>query len=206
VRLKYRAAGVCARFLRTCASRCLLLLLAGASTAGAQQPRGMDIKLDPATTVIHWTLGDVLHTVRGTFKLKSGLVHLDPETGAVTGSVVVDATSGESGNSMRDEVMHNKILESSRYQTITFRPVQLNGKFDPNREQALTVDGIFNLHGQDHPLQLNVSVHPASGTITLNIHFTVPYVQWGLKDPSTFVLRVDKDVSIDIEATAQLKP
>jgi len=206
VRLKYRASGVCAKSLRTCASHCVLLLLAGASTARAQQARGIDIKIDPATTVIHWTLGDVLHTVRGTFKLKSGLVHLYPETGAVTGSVVVDATSGESGNSMRDQVMHSKILESSRYPTITFLPRHLNSKFDPNQEQALTVDGMLNLHGQDHPLQLTVRVHPASGPITLNTHFTVPYVQWGLKDPSTFVLRVDKDVSIDIEATAQLKP
>jgi polyisoprenoid-binding protein YceI len=205
VRLKYRVAGVWAMSLRTSASLCLLLL-AGAAAARAQQARGIDIKLDPTSTVIHWTLGDVLHTVRGTFKLKSGLVHLDPETGAVTGSVVVDATSGESGNSMRDQVMHNKVLESSRYQTITFRPVHVNGKFDPNREQALTVDGIFSLHGQDHPLQLNVSVHPDSGAITLTTHFTVPYVQWGLKDPSSFVLRVDKDVSIDIEATARLKP
>ncbi len=206
MRLKYRAAGGCARFLRTSAFLCLLLLLAGAPAARAQQARGIDIKLDPTSTVIHWTLGDVLHTVRGTFKLKSGLIHLDPETGAMTGSIVVDATSGESGNSMRDQVMHEKVLESSRYQTITFRPVHVNGKFDPNREQALTVDGVFSLHGQDHPLQLNVNVHPASGTITLNTHFTVPYVQWGLKDPSTFVLRVNKDISIDIEATAQLKP
>lgn len=206
MRLKYRAAGVYARFLRTCASHCLLLLFVGASTARAQRLRGIDIKLDPATTVIHWTLGDVLHTVRGTFKLRSGLVHLDPETGAVTGSVVVDATSGESGNSMRDQVMHNKVLESSRYQTITFRPVHLNGRFDPSREQALTVDGIFNLHGQDHPLQLIVSAHSTSGSIIFNTHFMVPYVQWGLKDPSTFVLRVDKDVSIDIEGTSQLKP
>ena len=75
---------------------------------------------------------------------------------------------------MSDQVMHNKVLESPRYKTIRFRPVHVNGKFDPNREQALTVDGIFSLHGQDHPLQLNVSVHPASGTITLNTHFTVP--------------------------------
>jgi polyisoprenoid-binding protein YceI len=144
--------------------------------------------------------------IRGTFKLKSGLIHLDPETGITTGLVIVDATSGESGTAARDQKMHKEVLESSKYQTITFRPVHLNGKFDPNREQVLTVDGIFNLHGQDHPLQLNVNVHPTSNSITVTTHFDVPYVQWGLKDPSTFILRVGKDVSIDIEATAQLKP
>jgi polyisoprenoid-binding protein YceI len=179
-------------------------LLAGAAAEG-QQNRGFDITLDPSGTAIHWTLGDVIHTVRGTFKLKSGSIHLDAATGEMTGMVIVEATSGESGNSARDEQMHKKILESSSYQTITFRPTHETGKFDLTRDQTFAVDGVFNLHGQDHPLRLIVNVHPNSGTLHLTTHFDVPYVQWGLKDPSTFILQVDKDVSIDIEATAQVK-
>jgi len=180
------------------------MLLAGTAIEG-QQNRGVDISLDPSNTVIRWTLGDVLHTVRGTFKLKSGSIRLDPATGEMTGLVIVDATTGESGNSARDEQMHKKILESSRYQTITFRPTHEIGKFDLTRDQTFTVDGVFNLHGQDHPLQLVVNVRPNSGALNLTTHFDVPYVKRGLKDPSTFILRVDKDVSIEIEATAQVK-
>lgn len=191
------------KLLGACVSFCFCLLPPVA--AGAQQPRELDITLDPAKTTIRWTLGDVLHTVNGTFKLKSGSVHLDLQTGVMTGLIVVDATSGESGNSARDRQMHQKILESPRYQTITFRPAHLKGSFDPTKNQTLTVDGIFNLHGQDHPLQLVVNVHPHSNEMSLATHFDVPYVQWGLKDPSTFILRVDKDVSINIEATGQAK-
>jgi polyisoprenoid-binding protein YceI len=191
------------RVFEACVSFCLCLLSPVA--ARAQQQRELDITLDPAKTVIRWTLGDVLHTVNGTFKLKSGSVRLDPQTGVMTGLLVVDATSGESGNSARDQQMHQKILESSRYQTITFRPTHLKDGFDPTKDQALTVDGIFNLHGQDHPLQLTVNVHPHSKEMSLATHFDVPYVQWGLKDPSTFILRVSKDVLIDIEATGQAK-
>jgi hypothetical protein len=29
----------------------------------------------------------------------------------------------------------------------------------------------------------------------------VPFVAWGLKDPSTFVFRTDKEVLLDIDAT-----
>jgi polyisoprenoid-binding protein YceI len=172
----------------------------------AQQSRIMDITFDPASTTIHWTLGAVLHTVHGTFKLKSGVVHLDPRTGEMTGLLVVDATSGESGNSERDQKMHQSVLESSKYGTITFRPIHLNGTFQPNQTQTLMVDGVLNLHGKDHPLQLTVDLRPTSNAMSVATHFDVPYVQWGLKNPSTFVLRVSKDVSVNIEATAQIKP
>jgi polyisoprenoid-binding protein YceI len=180
------------------------LLLLNISTAAQQS--GIDITLNPTTTAIHWTLGAVMHTVHGTFKLKSGSLHLDPKTGAMTGLLVVDATSGESGNGARDRKMHQDVLNSSQYSTVTFRPTHLNGTFQPNQAQTLTIDGVINLHGQDHPLQLTMTLSPNSNAMSVVTHFKVPYVQWGLKDPSTFALRVSKDVSVDIEATAQIKP
>jgi len=184
---------------------CLTVLLLSIAV-NAQQPREMDMTFDPENTSIHWTLGAVLHKVHGTFRLKSGVVHLDPQTGEMTGLLIADATSGESGNSARDQKMHQSILESSQYGTITFRPIHLNGHFQPNQAQTLMVDGVLNLHGKDHPLQLTVNLRPKSNAMSVTTHFDVPYVQWGLKDPSTFVLRVSKDVSVDIEATAQIKP
>ena len=37
-------------------------------------------------------------------------------------------------------------------------------------------------------------------------HFTVPYVKWGLKDPSIFVLKVAKEVEIDLALNGRLTP
>jgi polyisoprenoid-binding protein YceI len=201
--LKHKVALGQGGFLRIWPCLCLSLLLFNIS-AKAQQS-GIDLTFDPASTTIHWTLGATMHTVHGTFKLKSGAVHLDPRTGEMTGAIVVDATSGESGDSGRDQKMHQSILDSSQYPTITFRPEHLKGAFQPNQAQTLTVDGVFSLHGQDHPLQLTINLRPNSNAISAVTHFDVPYVQWGLKDPSTFVLRVSKDVSVEIEATAQIK-
>src|SRR5206468_824467 len=59
------------------------------------------VVFDPTRTTVAFTLGDVLHTVHGSFKLKSGVIHFDSSTGKASGSVVVDATSGESGSGAR---------------------------------------------------------------------------------------------------------
>ena len=79
-------------------------------------------ELKPASTKVQWTLGDVLHTVNGTFKLKRGQIEFDPETNKASGQVVVDVSSGESGSSARDQRMHSNVLESAKYPEAVFAP------------------------------------------------------------------------------------
>jgi polyisoprenoid-binding protein YceI len=182
--------------------RSLLFLLVFSVGASAQSPATpIAVNLTPSTTNIHWTLNTTIHTVHGTFKLKSGDFKIDPATGNVNGLIVIDATSGESGDSSRDKRMHAAILESPKYPTITFRPVRVEGKIDLAVPGQVTVHGILNLHGQDHPLDLIVTLHPQGTAVALTTHFAVPFVAWGLKDPSTFVFRTDKEVILDVDAT-----
>jgi polyisoprenoid-binding protein YceI len=183
-------------------SACLLALLAFTAAAVAQKPiTPIDITLQPATTSIHWTLNTTLHTVHGTFKLKSGTFHIDPATGDASGQIVVDATSGESADSARDKRMHSVVLESAQYPTITFRPTHVAGNIDLSNGGQVTVNGVLNLHGQDHPMQIAVNIRPQSAAVAIATHFSVPFVAWGLKDPSTF-----KEVILDIDSTATPTP
>jgi polyisoprenoid-binding protein YceI len=59
-----------------------VLALALLSPAAAQQTQ---IKFDPARTRVEWTLGDVLHTVQGTFQLKSGTIQFDSQLATPAG-------------------------------------------------------------------------------------------------------------------------
>ena len=91
-----------------------MLMLAGISLAlvapAAAQP--VQVTLDRAKTHIDWTLGDVLHTVQGTFQLKSGAILFDPKTGEASGQIVVNAASGNSGNGTRDGKMKKEVLSA----------------------------------------------------------------------------------------------
>jgi polyisoprenoid-binding protein YceI len=94
------------------------------------QNQGLKIVLDPAQTEIHWTLSGGLHTTHGTFKLKSGELVFNPATGVTEGEILVDATTGESGNATRDKRMQDEVLESNRYPAIFFHPSQIKGAFE----------------------------------------------------------------------------
>jgi hypothetical protein len=41
--------------------------------------------------------------------------------------------------------------------------------------------------------------------MTATMHFVVPYVQWGMKNPSTLFLRVGDKVNIDLEAVGHVR-
>ena len=56
--------------------------------------------------------------------MKRGALQLEAASGKMSGEIVVDAKSGESGSGMRDRKMHKEILESERYPEIAFRPEQ----------------------------------------------------------------------------------
>jgi polyisoprenoid-binding protein YceI len=170
------------------------------------QNRSLKVLLDPAQTQIHWKVSSGLHPTHGTFKLKSGEFLFNPATGVAEGEILVDATTGESGNPARDKRMHDEVLESNRYPAIFFHPTQLKGTFKTGEgTQDLVADGTFNIHGADHPLQLPLKVQISAETVTATTQFTVPYVAWGMKNPSKFLLRVGKQVEIEVSAKGTIR-
>jgi polyisoprenoid-binding protein YceI len=170
------------------------------------QNRGMKVVLDPAQTEIHWKLSGGLHSVHGTFKLKSGEFLFNPKTGIAEGEILVDATTGESGNAARDKRMQDEVLESNRYPAIFYHPTEIKGPFKTGQgTQELTGEGTFNIHGADHPIELPLKVQMSADTVTATTRFTVPYVAWGMKNPSKYLFRVGKQVEIEVSAKGTIK-
>ncbi|MBZ5721074.1 MAG: YceI family protein [Acidobacteriia bacterium] len=164
------------------------------------------LELDPANTTVQFSLDATLHTVHGTFKLKGGTIHFNPATGTASGQVTVDATSGDTDNDSRDHKMHKSVLESAKYPEITFTPTKVKGALAPNGDSTVQVEGVFRLHGTDHPISASVPVQLHGNVLSTKTHLVIPYVDWGLKNPSTFFLHVSDKVEVEVSATGHLTP
>jgi polyisoprenoid-binding protein YceI len=153
---------------------------------------------------VNFTLGDVLHTVRGTFRLTQGSLRLDPASGKLGGEIVVDAKSGNSGSGMRDRKMNREVLESDRYPEIAFHPDHVDGTVLLPGKSSVRVHGVFTIHGSDHELTVPAEVETFPGRWAATLHFAIPYTKWGMKNPSTMFLRVSESVNIDLSAAGTL--
>jgi polyisoprenoid-binding protein YceI len=180
----------------------LAIAVAGVAVAQDLQPGSFD--LDPQRTVIAFHLAGRFHEVYGTFQLRSGTITVDPATGVAGGTVVVDAASGDSENAMRDARMTGAVLEADRFPDMTFRPVRLDGRPEPDGSFHTTLHGILTLHGGDHEVAVDVTGHLIGDRLQIHGHFVVPYVAWGLPDPSMLVLTVAKEVEVDVTTSGHV--
>jgi polyisoprenoid-binding protein YceI len=173
----------------------LVVLLTAAILVRAQQAT---LQLDPSKTTVQFILGAELHTVHGTFQARQSALQFDPASGQVSGQILVDAKSGETGNGMRDRKMNNDVLESDRYPEINFRPTKIDGPVAQRGKSTVTIHGMINIHGADREITFPAQVEMDADRWTATVHFTVPYAKWGMKNPSTFFLRVSDSVDIDL--------
>jgi polyisoprenoid-binding protein YceI len=193
---------VMVRFGRVITAGILLMQSLWAANLTAQQ---RTLELDPAKTQVHFVLGATAHTVHGVFQMRSGVINFDPATGAASGAIVVDAASGNSGTEGRDKKMDKDILQTEQYHDIVFYPKRVIGSIPNQGASQIQVQGVFRLHGSDHDLTMMIPVQINGNEVSATAQFAVPYVAWGLKDPSTFILRVAKEVTIEIDTRGTLK-
>lgn len=161
-------------------------------------------RIDPAHSSVHFSLGDTLHQFGGLFHVTSGDVTFDRATHKMSGQIVVAAASGDSGSAARDKRMKNEELHAKTFPAITFAPASFTGTLAPSGSSRIQVTGIFTLVGQPHSITVPMTVRIEGSRCTATGTFEVPYIAWGLKDPSIFMIRMGKEVRIDLSLTGTL--
>lgn len=174
-----------------------------ASALFAQQ---QTFTVSPSASNVGFALTGTGHEVHGTFHVASGTVNFDRGTSKMSGSIVVSAASGESGDKGRDNKMHSDVLDIAHFADIQFQPQGYEGSLAPSGDSTIQVSGVFTLHGTPHDIMVPMQVHIDGANATAKGSFIVPYVKWGLKDPSIFILKVAKEVHIDLNLTGTLSP
>lgn len=181
-----------------------VFILCGLLSASFAQAQQKTFTLDPAQTKVNFTVDSTLHTVHGDFRLKRGSIQFDNAAGTAGGELVVDSASGESGSDGRDKRMHKDILESPKYSDIVFMPQHIKGTVAAEGKSNVEVEGILTMHGKSKPVTMPLEVQLQGGAGSAAGSFSVKYQEWGMKNPSTFILRVNDKVEIHVHAVGRL--
>lgn len=155
--------------------------------------------IHPDASDVRMTLKTTHEIVNGTFRVQSGSVEFDRGAPNMSGSIIVSAGSGNTGNGSRDKKMNKDILKVEQYATVSFEPKVYAGAIAPSGDSTIQVTGTFTLVGTPHEITIPIQVHLDGTGVTAKAHFVVPYIQWGLKNPSFLIWKADNDVAIDLD-------
>ena len=161
---------------------------------------------DPSACSVAFTLTATGHAVHGAFHVQSGTVQFDRRAQKISGFIVVSAASGKSGDKRRDKKMLSEVLDVDHFTDVTFLPQSYQGTIAPSGDSTIQVAGVLSLHGAPHNLTVPMQIHIDGSHLTARGGFVIPYVKWGLKDPSVFILKVGKEVQIDLSLGGKLSP
>ena len=153
---------------------------------------------------IKMTLNTTHEVVNGTFHIQSGSIEFDRSNPKMSGSVAVLAGSGKTGNESRDKKMDKDILKVDQYATVSFAPKTYTGTIAPSGDSTIQLSGVFTLLGNPHGLTIPIQIHMDGSRATAKAQFVVPYVQWGVKNPSFMFWKADNDVAIDLNLVGQV--
>lgn len=160
--------------------------------------------VNPDSSEVKMTLNTTHEVVHGTFHIQSGSIEFDRGSSTMSGSVIVLAGSGKTGNGLRDKKMNKDILKVDQYATVSFAPKTYTGTIAPSGDSTIQVSGVFTLLGSPHNLTIPIQIHMDGSKATARAHFVVPYVQWGLKNPSFLFWKAENDVAIDLNLVGRI--
>ena len=182
---------------------------------GKARPAEIHLQIDPQKSQIKATVADPLarfsdtSEIEASLRIVSGSVDGDPQNPGQTGHVklVIDATSFDSGNNHRDNVVLGTALNTAEYQTISFESTHLeNVQIDvPGKMGHVIVVGNLTLHGTTREIRVPADVSLESdGTLDGDGEVSFNYTDFGVHVPRLlFALSAGSDVTIHFHITAE---
>jgi len=160
--------------------------------------------INPDTSDVEIKLNTTHEVVNGTFHIQSGTIDFDRTASHISGIVIVAAATGKTGNGSRDKKMNRDILKADQFATVTFAPKSYTGTIPTSGDSTIQVSGVFTLLSTPHDLTIPMLIHIDGPKATAKAQFVVPYVKWGLKNPSFLIWKADNDVAIDLNLAGQI--
>ena len=154
--------------------------------------------VNPDTSEVKIKLNTTHEVVNGAFHVQSGSVNFDRTPSHISGTVVVAAGSGKTGNNSRDKKMNKDILKVEQFAAISFAPKAYAGTIAASGDSTIQVTGVFILLGVPHDLTIPMQIHIDGMKATARGQFVIPYVVWGLKNPSFLIWKAEDSVAVEL--------
>ncbi len=160
--------------------------------------------VNPDASEVKMTLNTTHEVVNGTFHVQSGSINFDRTASHISGIVIVAAGSGKTGNDSRDKKMNKDILKVDQFAIVSFAPKTYNGTIAALGDSTIQVSGVFTLLGTARDVTIPIQIHIDGSKATAKAQFVVPYVQWGLKNPSFMIWKADNNVAMELNLVGQV--
>lgn len=160
--------------------------------------------VNPDASEVKMALKTTHELVSGTFHVQSGSIEFNLSSPKMSGSVAVLAGSGKTGNDSRDKKMKKDILKVDQYTIVSFAPETYSGTIARSGDSTIRVTGAFTLLGNPHEMTIPMQLHMDKSKATARTQFVVPYVQWGLKNPSFMFWKADNNVAIELDLLGEI--
>ncbi|HEX4822833.1 MAG TPA: YceI family protein [Candidatus Polarisedimenticolaceae bacterium] len=165
-----------------------------------------DYRIDPQQASAGFDLKATLHTVHGTTAKVSGQVKAIPEDGGglvLSGRIEIAAGSLATGNTKRDATMHGESLDVAHFPLIVLEPERFAPSAPPadGGRVAGRILGRLTIRGTTQPVTIEATLAPAGGGIAADGTFDVRWADFGIPDPSFFVVHIEPVAHAHFQAT-----
>jgi len=185
--------------------KCFAVLALAAILAPPALAQHQAFAVNPEASEVKIKLNTTHEVVNGTFHVQSGSINFDRTTSQMSGIILVVAGSGKTGNDSRDKKMNKDILKADQFTTVSFAPKAYTGTIAVPGDSTIQVTGVFTLLGTPHDLTLPMQIHMDGSEATAKGQFVIPYVQWGLKNPSFLIWKAENNVGVELNLVGNVR-
>ncbi len=100
--------------------------------------------------------------------------------------------------------MNKNILKVEQFSTVSFAPKAYTGTVAASGDSAIQVSRVFTLLGTPHDLTIPIRIHIDGLKATARAELIIPYVEWGLKNPSFLIWKAENSVEVQIDLVGEV--
>jgi polyisoprenoid-binding protein YceI len=175
-------------------------MLAISTLAPAQELTvGTEYEVDGARSEIAWEVEASRRPVRSSTRDLTGtarVVQVGDEGALLEGRLEIAAGSFDTGNARRDRTLRESCLATGEHPRIVFVPRRVFRTSSWAEDEVLALEGDLSIRGVTKAVRIPVTLSRRGQRLVVDGVTRLRWADYGIPDPSSFLLRVRPEVRI----------